>query len=58
VVDLAANPVVDRPPRQGGMLPPGSMPGIQMGAGGRPGHSRTLEGAARIKALVPPRPAG
>lgn len=74
VVDPAADPVVDRPPQGGpgmpgmsgmsgppGMLPMPGMtgaPGPQMGAGFRPGRPRTLEGAARIKALVPPRPAG
>lgn len=70
VVDPAADPVVDRPPRPGGM-PPGAMPpapGMQgmpgmpgmpaMGVGGRPMHPRALEGAARIKALVPPRTTG
>jgi protocatechuate 3,4-dioxygenase beta subunit len=61
VVDPAANPLVDRPPGamapSGGMPPPG-MPGMKMGAAGRPGRPRALEGAARIKALVPPRPAG
>lgn len=74
VVDPAANPVVDRPPQGGpgmsGMSGPPGMPGMppmpgmtgapgpQMGAGFRPGRPRTPEGAARIKALVPPRPAG
>ncbi len=67
VVDPAASPVVDRPPQPGGMPPPGAMPprggmgigmpGMPMGAGG-PARGRALEGAARVKALVPPRTAG
>ncbi|MGJ7614652.1 MULTISPECIES: intradiol ring-cleavage dioxygenase [unclassified Variovorax] len=69
VVDPAAAPVVDRPPPPGGMrmgaMPPGGMPppggmgmrGMPMGDGG-PARSRALDGAARVKALVPPRTAG
>lgn len=64
VVDPAATPVVDRPPQPGG-TPPGAMaprvgmgmPGMPMGAGG-PARGRALDGAARVKALVPPRTAG
>lgn len=68
VVDPAANPVVDRPPRpgdmpKGGMPPRGPMPGMPMNGmgsmgGGGPPRARALEGAARTKALVPPRTAG
>ncbi|MFM9926470.1 intradiol ring-cleavage dioxygenase [Variovorax sp. H27-G14] len=78
VVDPLATPVVDRPPRFGGMppgamppqgsLPPGAMlprgplqggmPMAGMPMGGGPPHARALEGTARVKALVPPRPAG
>jgi len=65
VVDPAADPVVDRPPRPGAMPPPQGTQGAQgtpgmpaMGVGGRPVHPRALEGAARIKALVPPRTTG
>ena len=62
VVDPAADPVVDRPPRPGGMPPPQGTQGAPgmpaMGVGGRPVHPRALEGAARIKALVPPRTTG
>lgn len=70
VVDPAADPVVDRPGRMGGM-PPGAMPppgmqGMPMGGLGAPGgmngpgplRARALDGAARVKALVPPRTAG
>lgn len=62
VVDPAADPVVDRPPRPGAMPPPQGAQGTPgmpaMGVGGRPVHPRALEGAARIKALVPPRTTG
>lgn len=68
VVDPAADPVVDRPPRPGGMPPPQGTQGAKgakgapgmpaMGVGERPVHPRALEGAARIKALVPPRTTG
>ena len=47
VVDPAAVPVIDRPPRPGG-LPPGA----------RPPRPRALEGSARIRAMVPPRAEG
>ncbi|OAK64139.1 intradiol ring-cleavage dioxygenase [Variovorax paradoxus] len=65
VVDPAADPVVDRPPRPGAMPPPQGTQGAKgapgmpaMGVGGRPVHPRALEGAARIRALVPPRTTG
>lgn len=58
VVDPAASPAIDRPPRPGGPphagMPPGGMPpdGLRMP---RP---RSPEGAARIRAIVPPRAEG
>ena len=64
VVDPAANPAIDRPPPpSAGGMPPGAqgMPptggaGGEGGAGGWPPmHPRALAGAARLKALVPPR---
>lgn len=64
VVDPAAEPAIDRPPLPGGM-PPVAVRGMQgmpemptMGVDGRPMRPRALEGAARIKALVPPRTTG
>ncbi|HEX7864899.1 MAG TPA: intradiol ring-cleavage dioxygenase [Variovorax sp.] len=56
VVDPAANPVVDRPPRPGaGGPPPGGMPPQ---GGMRPMRPRALEGTARVRAMVPPRAEG
>lgn len=55
VVDPGANPVVDRPPAFGGMPPPGG-PGPFRG--GRLERPQVPEGAARTKALVPPRAEG
>lgn len=55
VVDPAAHPVVDRPPQFGGM-PPAGGPGLFRG--GRPERPQALDGAARTKALVPPRSEG
>jgi protocatechuate 3,4-dioxygenase beta subunit len=56
VVDPAAHPVVDRPPQPGGGMPPGGGPGSFRG--GRPERPQALDGAARTKALVPPRSEG
>lgn len=56
-VNRSANPIIDRPPVPGEGPPPGLSAG---GSGKRPmapppgsGHNTTLEGAARIAALVP-----
>ncbi|MGJ7583449.1 intradiol ring-cleavage dioxygenase, partial [Variovorax sp. RHLX14] len=60
VVDPAANPVTDRPPRPGvGFGGPGG-PGCPPPGGGgmRPMRPRALEGTARARALVPPRAEG
>ncbi|MET3464802.1 intradiol ring-cleavage dioxygenase [Variovorax atrisoli] len=53
VVDPAANPAVDRPPRPGSP-PPGKMPSEGLGLS----HPRSPEGAARVRAIVPPRAEG
>jgi len=68
VVDPAASPVVDRPPRPGEMPSPegirggpgmaSGLQGMQPPDGAGPMRPRAPEGAARVKALVPPRTAG
>ncbi|MBB4225439.1 MULTISPECIES: intradiol ring-cleavage dioxygenase [Variovorax] len=60
VVDPAASPAIDRPPPPAGDMPPRPqgmppMGGAGGAGGGRPMHPRALAGAARLKALVPPR---
>ncbi|KQX30240.1 intradiol ring-cleavage dioxygenase [Variovorax sp. Root434] len=58
VVDPAAVPVIDRPPRPGGLPPGGPFPGSTPLSGARPPRPRALEGSARIRAMVPPRAEG
>lgn len=58
VVDPAANPVVDRPPRPGGPPPAGMPHGGMPPDGLRMPRPRSPEGAARVRAIVPPRAEG
>lgn len=56
VVDPAANPVIDRPPRPGG--PPHGGHGGMPPDGLRMPRPRSPEGTARVRAIVPPRAEG
>lgn len=51
-VDRQAKPVLDRPPVPGDGPPPGPPPGMA-GRGGPPPRPEALEGAARVRALLP-----